>query len=332
MPTYDIFIDEDGLSHLELELKKIYSAERIFVVTDQFVSDLYHDTLVNALPSYQLTYIVIPSGEESKSITTYLEVVKQLINQGMKRNHLMIALGGGVVGDLVGFVASTLYRGVSYIQIPTTLLAMVDSSIGSKVGIDLEEGKNLLGSFYDPKMVYINYQFTKTLSKREYANGLAEMIKSGLIGDKHLYHYLLENDIVTIKEIQMALQVKREVVLTDPFDHKERMFLNFGHTFGHAIEKKHHYLSYKHGEAISFGMLMALEVGIKHEVSQQELYMEVKDLLLRRGLVTEPLLKREDYIDMVKNDKKMKNDLISFIVVPKIGTAKIISLKESELL
>jgi 3-dehydroquinate synthase len=332
MPNYDIFIDENGLTTLELELKKIYSNERIFVVVDQFVNGIYRQTLTDALPSYQLTFITIPEGEESKSISVYLDVVKQLIIEGMKRNHLLIALGGGVTGDLVGFVASTLYRGVPFIQIPTTLLAMVDSSIGSKVGIDLEEGKNLIGSFYDPKMVYINYQFLTSLTKREYANGLAEMIKSGLIGDKHLYHYLLEHDRVTIKEIQMALQVKREVVITDPFDHRERMFLNFGHTFGHAIEKKHNYLAYKHGEAISYGMLMALEVGIKHHESQQELYDEVKDLLIRRGLVTEPLLRREDYIDMVKNDKKMKDDVISFIVVTKVGNAKIIPLKENDLL
>ena len=332
MPTYDIFIDENGLTTLELELKKIYSSERIFVVVDQFVNELYRQTLSNALSSYKLTFITMPAGEESKSMSVYIDVVKKLINEGIKRNHLIIALGGGVVGDLGGFIASTLYRGIPYIQIPTTLLAMVDSSIGSKVGIDLEEGKNLIGSFYDPKMVYINYQFLSSLSKREYANGLAEMIKSGLIGDKHLYHYLLENDRVTTKEIQMALQVKREVVLTDPFDYKERMFLNFGHTFGHAIEKKHHYLAFKHGEAISYGMLMALEVGIKHHESHQELYDEVKDLLLRRGLVTEPLLKREDYLDMVKNDKKMKDDIISFIVVPKVGSAKIISLKESDLI
>jgi 3-dehydroquinate synthase len=246
MPTYDIIIDENGLTTLEVEIKKIYSSERIFVVVDQFVNDIYRETLSSALPSYQLTFIVIPAGEESKSLPVYIDVVKRLIKEGIRRNHMIIALGGGVVGDLVGFVASTLFRGISYIQIPTSLLAMVDSSIGGKVGIDLDEGKNLIGSFYDPKMVYINYQFLESLTKREYANGLAEMIKSGLIGDKHLYHYLLENDKVTVKEIQMAILVKREVVLIDPYDKKERMYLNFGHTFGHAIEKKHHYLSYKH--------------------------------------------------------------------------------------
>jgi 3-dehydroquinate synthase len=248
----------------------------------------------------------------------------------MKRNHLLVALGGGVVGDLTGFVASTLFRGVSYIQIPTTLLAQVDSSIGGKVGIDLPQGKNLIGSFYDPKLVMIDPLFLSTLDQREYNNGLAEMIKVGLIGDKHLYQYLLSYDKVTEKEIAQAIAVKRDLVLIDPFDKKERMYLNFGHTFGHAIEKKHQYQTYKHGEAISYGMLIALEIGIRLGETKPELYEEVKELLKRLELVKEPLLNPLHYADAILTDKKYLSDGLNYIIVPRVGVAKIIKLKESD--
>ncbi len=244
----------------------------------------------------------------------------------------MLAFGGGVIGDLTGFIASTLYRGISYVQIPTTLLAQVDSSIGGKVGIDLKEGKNLIGSFYDPKFVLIDPSLLKTLSKREYANGLAEMIKAGLIGDKKLYTYLLEHETVTEVEIAEAIQVKRNVVLLDPYDKKERMYLNFGHTFGHAIEKKHKYETYLHGEAISYGMLIALQIGIQLGETKEELYQEVLNLLLKRGLVKEPLLKKDDYQAEIIHDKKNLADGLHFILVTKPGDVKIVKLKELDML
>ena len=332
MPDYDIYLDEHGTKHLEAEIKKVYAYHRLFVITDDIVFNIYKNILKEALPHFDIEYVVVPSGEESKSFDTYHEVIHELIERGMKRNHMIVAFGGGVVGDLAGFVAATLYRGVPFIQIPTTLLAMVDSSIGGKVGIDLVEGKNLVGSFYNPKLVYISPIFLDTLPKREYNNGLAEMIKAGLIGDKQLYHYLLEHETITIKEIQQAIQVKRDVVLVDPYDKKERMYLNFGHTFGHAIESKHNYLVYKHGEAISYGMLIALQVGIKHGDTEPHIYDEVKGLLLKRHLVEEPFMEPKDYIEQVKKDKKYIGDTLQFIIVPKVGQAKIIHVTEEELL
>lgn len=332
MPDYDLFLDESGISNLETEIKRVYAYEKLYVITDDMVFGIYASILKEALPSYQLEFIVFPSGEESKSFDVYQNVIKKLITKKMKRNHMIIAFGGGVVGDLAGFVAATLYRGVPFIQVPTTLLAMVDSSIGGKVGIDLPEGKNLIGSFYNPKLVYITPMFLKTLSDREYHNGLAEMIKAGLIGDKHLYHYLLQNNRVAIKEIQMAIQVKRDIVLIDPFDHKERMFLNFGHTFGHAIEAKHNYLVYKHGEAVSYGMIIALAVGVRLGETPQALYDEVKQLLIQRELVKEPFMRASDYLEQVKKDKKYIGETLQFVIVPKVGQAKIIHVTESELI
>jgi len=332
MPDYDLILDELGLSHLESEIKRVYAFDKLYIITDDIVFGIYETTLKEALPSFKLEFIVIPSGEESKSFDTYQDVIRRLISKKMKRNHMIIAFGGGVVGDLAGFVAATLYRGVPFIQLPTTLLAMVDSSIGGKVGIDLNEGKNLIGSFYNPKLVYITPKFLDTLPVREYHNGLAEMIKAGLIGDKHLYQYLLNNDRVTIKEIQWAIHVKRDIVLIDPYDQKERMFLNFGHTFGHAIEAKHNYLVYKHGEAVSYGMIIALAVGVKLGETPQALYEEVKQLLIQRELVKEPFMRASDYLEQVKKDKKYIGDTLQFVIVPKVGQAKIIHVSESELI
>lgn len=330
MPQYDIFIEKNGLLNLPKYIFSVYDYKEIYIVTDQTVYDLYSQKVKDVLADFEVSFVVIEPGEKSKSFNTYQSVIQQLIEKGMKRNHLLVAFGGGVVGDLAGFVAATLYRGIPFIQLPTTLLSQVDSSIGGKVGIDLEEGKNLIGSFYNPLFVLIDSEFLLTLPEREYSNGLAEMIKAGLIGDKRLYHHLLHHQVVTDEEITMAIQVKRAVVLVDPFDQKERMYLNFGHTFGHAIEKKHSYETYKHGEAISYGMLMALEVGIKHGETKEELYEEVKTLLVSKGLVKEPLLKIDDYKSEIVHDKKFLSDGLHFIVVPKAGTAKIIKLKESD--
>jgi len=330
MPEYDIFIEEKGLEKLPKLIKEFYSFHDIYIVTDENVYELYKEKVERILVDFKVFFVVVKPGEKSKSLDTYHQVIKELLQRSMRRNHCLIALGGGVVGDLAGFVASTIFRGVPFIQIPTTLLAQVDSSVGGKVGIDLEEGKNLIGSFYDPKFVLIDPEFLRTLPDREYANGLAEMIKAGLIGDKKLYHHLLTHDQVTEEEITMAIQVKRALVLVDPYDKKERMFLNFGHTFGHAIEKKNKYENYKHGEAISYGMLMALELGVMHHETKQELYDEVKTLLLQRGLVKEPLLKIKDYKDEIINDKKFLANGLHFIIVDRVGDAKIVQFKESD--
>lgn len=330
MPNYDIVIETGGIKSLGKLIQEFYPYPNLFVVTDQNVEMHHKQLLIDALPDHMLSFIVIEAGETSKSMSVYQDVVDRLIASGMKRNHLLVAFGGGVVGDLAGFVASTLYRGVPYVQVPTTLLAQVDSSIGGKVGIDLPQGKNLIGSFYDPKLVLIDPQFLSTLDEREYHNGLAEMIKAGLIGDRRLYQHLLLYDKVTEAEIGMAISVKRDLVLVDPLDKKERMLLNFGHTFGHAIEKKHDYRTYKHGEAISYGMLIALDIGIKLGETKPELYQEVKELLMRLNLVREPLLNPLHYKDDLLSDKKYLSDGLNFIIVPKVGMAKIVKLKESD--
>lgn len=326
MAEYDITIESGSLKELPKLITKVYQFQKIFIVTDQNLYDLYHAELSSILHMYNVQFVTIIPGEQSKSFQTYLQVIDTLIEKGIKRSDLLLAFGGGVVGDLTGFVASTLYRGIKYAHIPTSLLAMVDSSIGSKVGIDLKQGKNLVGSFYPPQFVLIDPSLLKTLPLRDYRNGLAEMIKAGLIRDKKLYMYLLEHEEVTENEIALAIFVKRELVLNDPYDKGERMMLNFGHTFGHAIEKKHHYQTYLHGEAISYGMLMALECGIRLGLTKQDLYDEVKSLLLKRELVKEPLLSMENYKEHILYDKKNLSDGLRFIIVHKPGDASIINM------
>lgn len=329
MPAYAIFIKHGAIRQLSPKLTDVYGGKHVFIITDRHVSSLYRQTLESALPDYITQVVEIEPGEASKSLDVYQQVISKLLSQGIKRDHLIIAFGGGVVGDLAGYVAATLYRGMPYVHIPTTLLAQVDSSIGGKVGIDLPEGKNLIGAFHQPNMVLIDPDFLNTLEPREYANGLAEMIKAGLIGDACLYQDLLNQATVDQDDIMRAIHVKRKLVLVDPYDHHERLLLNFGHTFGHAIEQQHDYRTYKHGEAISQGMLMALEIGIRLGVSSQALYDQVKTLLIERHLVEEPLLERQDYLDALIHDKKHMTAGLRFVLVEEPGKA-IVKLLQME--
>ncbi len=317
MNNYEIVFEK--LNHFQTHIKSLYTYRKLFIITDETVFSLYEEKVRKALSDFDLSFTVIPPGETSKVYGTYLNVISDLIDKGLKREHMILALGGGVVGDLSGFVAATLYRGVPFIQIPTTLLAMVDSSIGGKTGIDLPEGKNLLGVFYQPKMVLIDMAFLSTLSKEEYRNGMAEVIKAGLIGNAHLYAQVRRPIVLTEAQLVNAIHVKKSVVDIDPFDKKERMYLNFGHTFGHAIEKYFNYNMFKHGEAISYGMLMAIEIGNQLNITPDELYDEVKGTLLSWQLVHEPLLTKDRFIEGLSTDKKNTADGFHFILLEAIG-------------
>lgn len=323
MNTYDLVVENDSFVSLDAHIKSVYDLKKIFVVTDENVNVLYGGQLKTILSDYQVEIIAIPPFETSKSYAMYEKVVSALIHKGMKKNHLLIAFGGGVVGDLTGFVAGTLYRGVSFIQIPTTLLAMVDSSIGGKTGIDTNEGKNMVGVFKNPLKVIIDPKFLDTLPKIEYKNGLAEVLKAGIIGDKSLYEYLKTHDQLTLDEIVKAINVKKKIVLEDPFEQNKRMFLNFGHTFGHAIERHYDY-AIKHGVAISYGMLLSLAEGITLGITPKYLYDEVKTILLRLELVKEPLLKKDMFISYISNDKKQSDNGLSFIFIKGLEEPEIV--------
>ncbi len=313
---YDITIEQHDFSPLYERLK---SYQKIFVVTDHHVYDLHQDVF-QALKDRFDTYIhVIQPGETSKSLQVYETICHAFLSHSIKRDDVILAIGGGVVGDLTGFVAATLLRGIAFIQVPTTLLSMVDSSVGSKVGINTIHGKNLIGQFYDPTFVFIQLDFLSTLSKRELHNGYAEIIKAGLIGDPSLFHTLKDIHHNIKEVISKALQVKINIVKKDPFEQHERMFLNFGHTLGHAIEKEMGYQSIKHGEAISHGMVYAIEKGIECHITPKALKQELIEVFNLYGLLDMNIQKVESYEIAMQLDKKQRKDGLKFVLLQDIG-------------
>lgn len=320
--NYNILIRENLIDNFDSLIKAIYKKDEIFIITDQNVFELYEKKITKSLNSFKANFHVIKPGELSKTFYVYEETIKSLINKGIKKDHLIIGLGGGVVGDLAGFIAGTIYRGIDFIQIPTSLLAMVDSSIGSKTGIDLEYGKNLVGVYKDPKVILIDPLFLNTLSIEEYNNGLAEVIKMALIRDNVLFYNIKNKDKLSVDDIVRAINIKRKIIKKDPYEKKLRMLLNFGHTFGHAIELESNF-KIKHGTAISYGMLISIQEGIKRGITKKYIYDDVKDLLLKHNLVKEPLILKDKYLKYLKHDKKNLSSGLNFIFINDIGKSVI---------
>lgn len=326
--SYNILIEDDLLCHLSFYIKNIYKNKKIFIITDDIVKDLYLCKVINSLENdYEIDYVVIPNGEQSKSLAQYANVCEELINKGIKRNHLLIALGGGVVGDLCGFVAATLYRGLSYVGIPTTLLSQMDSSIGGKTGIDFNGRKNILGAFKQPSMVLIDPKVLNTLDEREFNNGMGELIKHAAIGNRNLVDMLKKKPAITEDVIYESLIVKKRVVEIDEFDLKERMTLNFGHTFGHALELKY---GYKHGEAVAIGMLLAIRMGIDLNITKDNCYNEILELLKLYNLPTD-YYDYKEYLNDVFYDKKNLAGTINFIFIKELGESLIYKITEEEI-
>lgn len=259
--SYPIIIEDNLLDRIDEEIQKVFKGNKVFILTDENVNKFYGDRISSKLleAGYDVRSLALPAGEETKSFFTLPEVYNALLDFNLTRSDLIITLGGGVIGDLGGFVASTYLRGVSFVQIPTSLLAQVDSSVGGKVAVDLEKGKNLVGSFYHPRLVLIDPLVLKTLEKRFLIDGMAEVIKYGCIKDNTLFEYLNNTDVIEVINnigtiIHRCCDIKREVVEKDEKDTGERMLLNFGHTIGHAIEQYYNYSKYTHGESVAIGM------------------------------------------------------------------------------
>ena len=325
--SYSIYI-ENGIINNALEyIEKIYNNNRIFIITDDNVGDLYLDNLIEALEKkYEVDFVVIPHGENSKNINVYSQICEALLKKDIRRNHLLIALGGGVIGDMCGFVASTLYRGLPYVGIPTSLLSQMDSSIGGKTGIDFYNRKNILGAFKQPKLVLIDPLVLDSLDEREFNNGMGELIKHGAIGNKKLLDLLKNKPKIDEQIISESLMVKKNVVEIDEYDQNDRMKLNFGHTFGHIIELKY---GYKHGEAVSIGMLMAIKLGIDLGITDKKCYIAIYNILKKYNLPLEEYDYR-DYLDEVLYDKKNIAGIVNFILLTKLGECVIYKLTEEE--
>ena len=317
--NYDIYIKDFLLDNIEnyLDVNRSY-----VIISDDNVSKLFANKLTNKLTNNYL--IEFPEGEGSKSFFQYERIAKILLEKGIKKDSVIIALGGGVTGDLAGFVASTILRGIEYIQIPTTLLSQIDSSIGGKVGINTESSKNCIGSIYPPSLVLIDPKVLDTLPTRHFNNGIAEMIKYGMIKSRHLFEDLKTLDI---KDnigyyIYQSLLIKQELVEKDEFDEKDRHLLNFGHTFGHAYEAFYKYNKYLHGEAVGLGMLLMINKDIEDDL---------RTVLSKYNLPTEDEASKDDLLEFVKLDKKAQANGISVVIVDKIGEAYIIKKQIEEL-
>lgn len=330
-PLYRILLEEsfEGLVFLLHSLK--LQERKFCLVSDSTVSALYKNEVSMLLETNGFSCIsfTFPAGEASKNLDTVSLLYEVLIEHSFDRNDVLLALGGGVTGDLTGFVAATYLRGIRFIGIPTTLLSMVDSSIGGKTGVDYKAFKNMVGAFYQPTAVYINVAALKSLPEREFLAGMGEVVKHGFIFDKEYHLFLKENrDRVLAKDpetlrtlIYRSLCVKRMVVEHDPKELGERALLNFGHTIGHAVEKLNHF-SLLHGECVSVGMVAAAEISVMRGALAREEANELKEMLLSYGMrTTVSPLKKDTLLSVCHRDKKADGARIKFVLLRQIGEA-----------
>ena len=332
-PIYDIAIEKD-FSKLAMKVSELgISGRKLCIVTDSNVGELYADEVKNELEKTGNTVFVYTfrAGEASKNLNTVEDVYEYLIINKFDRKDMIVALGGGVVGDLAGFTAATYLRGIDFIQVPTSLLAQVDSSIGGKTGVDFRAYKNMVGAFHQPRLVYMNLSVLGSLSERLFNSGFGEIIKHGFIKDKEYYTWLKEN-IQHIKShdydalenmIAISCNIKRRVVELDPTEKGDRALLNFGHTLGHAIEKLKNFELY-HGECVVLGMVAALEISRTRQlISDAEYEDAINTFKAYNFPVTVDGISVEDVIKVSKNDKKMDAGKIKFILLDRIGNAYI---------
>lgn len=330
--SYNIEIEKGLIKDIPNRIRKVFNGEKIFIITDKNVDKYYGDIVLTSLKEggFIVEKYAIEPGEESKSFDTLPEVYEKLLNFKLTRKDLIITLGGGVVGDLGGFVASTFLRGVSFVQIPTSLLSQVDSSVGGKVGVDLPRGKNLVGSFYQPKRVLIDPNVLDTLDEKFYKDGMGEVIKYGCIRDKDLFNLL--NSLNSREEVMEHIEdiiytccnIKRIIVERDEKDLGERMILNFGHTLGHAIEKYYGFSEFTHGEGVAIGMYLITKLAENKGLVKKEFSENIKNILVRYGLPFEvELVDKDIIIETISLDKKNMGSRLKVIIMKEIGNAEI---------
>lgn len=337
--NYNIYIEKDILNSMGKYIKRIYTGQKIAVVTDGNVDKLYSNVLINSLTAegFVVSKVVIEPGERSKNINTLTDIYKKFCDSKIRRSDLIIALGGGVVGDITGFASSTYLRGVKYVQIPTTLLAQIDSSVGGKVAVDLPWGKNLIGNFYHPEAVFIDPNVLTSLSDKFFNDGMGEVIKYGFIKSSNfideLIKYKNKNELLENIEdiIYRCCSIKKELVQKDEFDTGDRMLLNFGHTVGHAIEKVFNYNKYTHGECVAFGMAHITRKSEEFGYTMEGTSEVMKKILKQYGLSYDvPKFDKKEVFDAITLDKKTTLDDINVILLKKIGEAHIVKLKLEE--
>lgn len=308
---------------------------RICVITDTNVAPLYLDTVKAELSKCckSITEFVFEAGEASKKLDTVRDCYDKLLSAGLNRKDLIVGLGGGVTGDMAAFVASTYMRGCTFINLPTSLLAMADSSVGGKCGVDLDDYKNIVGSIYMPSLVYMATDTLKTLPDREFSAGMAEVLKAGLIKDHIFYEWLITHFTEIMEKdpehvaymLNKAVSIKQYYVTKDPFEENERMILNLGHTIGHAIEKYFGF-SYLHGECVALGTICAANISRRRSLLSDEEYYEIRDMFVPFGLpISLDKIDTKSVISNIGHDKKHTGATLRFILLKKIGKAFISS-------
>lgn len=327
---YSIYIKKKILNEID-KFVKPFNPKKVFVVTDSNVYPLYFEKVKETLEKagFSVFHSVIEAGETSKSINSLTNLYRECINCNITRTDLIIALGGGVVGDVTGFLASTYLRGLKLIQVPTTLLSQIDSSVGGKTAVNLPEGKNLVGTFYQPDLVIIDPDVLDTLPERELSAGISEAIKYGVIRDRSMLDLMknIDTSKKNIEEIiEKSITIKRDVVEKDEFDKGERMILNFGHTVGHAIEKAGEYSEYIHGEAVALGMICAIEVAVKLGYAKNEEVEFLKGIIKENNLPLKTSYNATECLKAILNDKKMEGSELNVIMPVGLGNCQIIKI------
>ena len=314
--------------------RKVVSANRCAIIADETSARLFSDRVCESFSSknFSSRLIRIPAGEKSKSLAQVGQICDEMIVAGLDRSSFVVGLGGGVIGDISGFVAAIYHRGIPHVQIPTTLLAMVDSSIGGKTGVDTRDGKNLIGVFHHPSLVIDDLDVLKTLPRREFNQGFAEIIKHAIIADTRMFRILQSWKAGAAPALQRLIKrnikIKSKIVAKDERDQTgERAVLNFGHTVGHAIERAGNYRKFLHGEAVSLGIVAACAISMKKAGLPADQRNAIVSLLQRYELPTRlpPTFPREKIFDALKFDKKFEDGKIRFVVTPRIGLARVTS-------
>lgn len=335
---YDITIENGLIKDIAAPLKRIYQGARVFVVTDEHVHALYGGAAERSLVSagYETHTLVLPPGERTKAFATLPRVYDAMAAAKLTRKDLVLTLGGGVVGDLGGFAAATYLRGLPLVQVPTSLLAQVDSSVGGKVGVDLPQGKNLVGAFYQPKAVFIDPGSLKTLPDRFFRDGMAEVIKYGCIEDRAFFGLLETLDgrdgaMARMAEIiQVCCTIKKTMVEQDERDMGLRMKLNFGHTIGHAVEKCHDFSGFTHGEAVAIGMVEMTKRTERHGITRPGTARRVEALCQKYGLpVRDEAADFTQLAAAITMDKKNLGRRLKIVALEQIGKSRLVDTDPS---
>jgi len=327
--SYPIFIGEGASLSLE-NFDGYIAGKDIAIITNEVVAPLYLNEISDLFSNRNVIEYILPDGEQEKKLKTVHKIIDRLMEAGLGRDSTLIALGGGVVGDITGFTASIFMRGINFIQIPTTLLAQVDASVGGKTAVNHKAGKNLIGSFHQPKCVICDSRFLETLKATEISAGLSEIIKYGLIYDREFFQWLqkniqqiLSNDPVAVAHaIQRSCAIKAEIVALDEKEQSVRALLNFGHTFGHAIEKLTGYGNWTHGDAVAVGMVLAARLSEKMSLITPEDVQNIEEILTAANLpISLPSIDPTELLAAMKSDKKAKDRNIQLVLLKNIGEA-----------